>query len=242
MSRGTRLGIGITTTAVLALVALVAILVALASTIDATGYDEEFIYGGLPNERVMAEVLDVDIEYDAGGGWTYLDVRYELPDEVVVTNAEWLGDDEPPRVGDLIQVAYDAGDPEYTTYAVDGHPERGEAGAENAGEDPADVEAAGTDGGLSAETRATLIVAAVAFGLAVVAGVLTAVWVRKAPRPDPRTAWGHPPPVPGCASFPPPHQQAQPYRQPPPYGPADPYQHAGPAPGPPAPPSWGHPS
>jgi hypothetical protein len=189
VSRGARLLVGLSVTGLLVLLTLVALVVGGAARMGTTppaGPFAELDPADLP-ARADAEVLDVDVD----SGWTTLDVRFDSGQEVVVTWVDWTVDAPTPRLGQLVPVAFDPYDPEYTSVLDTGlldvapQPDAGplpDAGAGQVGTETAAVVA-----------RAAFWAAGVAALLAVACGIGTGLWVRRAPdrvRPvAPAGAW-----------------------------------------------------
>ena len=215
--------IGLLVTGVLGMAGVVLLMVATGLALGRAG---AFDAGPGPDAvRASATVLDVD----NFGPYYSVDVQYPTTAGTEVTSVDWPDDDPPPRVGDVVEVAYDPADPEWAQVvsgadrtAGDG---AGERGVPADGTDPAAVAAWG--GGFLL--------------LAVVALVATVVWARRAPRPErpgPYASYGHPPPYgyPPAPGYPQPYGPA--YGYPPVYGypPAPSHQPPRPPPMPTAPP------
>lgn len=210
MSRGFRLAIGLTTAGVLLVVSLVAVVV---GAVLATGGGSFFpsdpgFYAGYDfSGRADAEVLDVDDE----GPWTWVDVRFDTGDEVVVTALEWTEDPD-PQVGDTVSLAYDPFDPEYGVIPV---AELGDVTGEPDSSAPLVAEPGGP---LPTGAVAAFWTAGVTGALALVAVVLTLLWSSRAPageRAPHQTPYAY---APGAAYQPSPAPvasvPAQPYRPP----------------------------
>jgi len=242
--------IGLLVTGVLGVAGVVLLLVAGGLALGRAG---SFDVGPGPDAvRASATVLDVDSYGDADFGYEYsVDVQYPTAGGLEVASVDWP-DDEPPQVGDVVDIAYDPADPEWAE-VVPGPDEP--AGAETRpatdGTDPATVAAWGVG----------------FLALTLVALVATVLWARRAPRPEPPAPYGpygHPPPYgyapapgypqpygyPPAAGYPPAYgYPAAPSHQPPPPPPvptAPPQQPTAapprsPAPPPTAPPAGGWP-
>lgn len=222
MSRNARSTIGVLATSLLALVTLVAALTALVASMGAVPVvvpeDESWYLEPLPQARATAEVLDVDLEdgYDEWGevdpSWelVWIDVRYQTAaGETVVTGVEWMGEAEPPEVGGEVEVAYGDEDPEYDTWAVEGHPVAadGTVVADPPWSDGEEVAAAQAPSDAGTAVVALAVTGGCAL-LTVVVGVLSVLWVRRAPAPAPSSTWDAGPPSAG----PDPYRQV-PYQQ-----------------------------
>ena len=222
MSRGARLAVGLSLAGVLLGVSLVSVVVGAVLAADGSSdaffddqyfddqyFDDEYFDEGYLDEymtaRTDAEVLDVDDEY----GWTWVDVRFSAAGEVVVTGFDWDGEPA-PRVGDLVEVAYDPTDPEYAmaTGASD------VPGTQDVGPDPSVAAPIEGDTAPPPSAVTAFWVAGVSGGLALLAVVLTVVWSARAPEPRPRAGHMHgywsPPGVGAPPLLPRPHP-GQPY-------------------------------
>lgn len=203
MSRTVRSTIGVLATSLLGLVTLVAGLTALVASMAPPSFveDDEYWYmEPLPQARATAEVLDVDLadgydewgEVDPSLPLVWIDVRYETAaGEPVVTAVEWMGEAEPPEVGSEVEVAYGVDDVEYDTWVVEGHPVAADGTwvADPPGHHGEEVaaEQAQSDAGPAV---AALVVTGVSAVLTVGVGVLSVLWVQRAPVPAPSSTWG----------------------------------------------------
>lgn len=211
MSRGVRLAIGLSVAGVLLLASLVSVVVgavlAGGGSSDAFFEDEYFDEGYADDymtARADAEVLDVDDDF----GWTWVDVRFSAAGEVVVTGFDWDGE-PPPRVGDVVEVAYDPTDPEYAA-AVDTGTDV--PGAQDVGPDPSTAAPVEVGTGTPSSAVTAFWVAGVSGGLALLAVVLAIVWAARAPEPGSRAGHTHGYWSPPAAGAPPP--LPQPYAPP----------------------------
>lgn len=126
MSRSTRAGVGGVAVFVLLLMAAVSALVAVVASGQAREEDGSWVQSEPPGElftdpvTVRAEVLDVD---GSGEGWASADVAVDTGAGRKVTFVD-LGeqtDTSPPlpAVGDMIEVVYERGQPDYVVWAND---------------------------------------------------------------------------------------------------------------------------
>lgn len=167
MTRTVRIWSGAVVAGVLLLIALVAGVIAGASSAGNVG---DFLSSPTEPVDTRAEILDIDDDPFLGGV-TYVDISLtDARDEVVVTYVEWFGDAD-PQLGAMMDIVYDATDPEYAFDALD--PIVG-----GAGQAPdADQGAGGSDG--VGRVAGWVALAALIVGLLV--GGLTVPWALAKP-------------------------------------------------------------